>query len=434
VNEQPGRPAAPRPIRPSTSAPDVDIAVPGSKSVTNRALLLAALAEGRTRLSGVLFADDTVAFAGALRTLGVRIETDEAAGVCVVHGEPTGFPAASADVWCGEAGTAARFLLAACAASHGHYRLDGADRLRERPLSDLLTALRELGAKTEPRDATRLPLTLVASGLRGGFLPVAGATSSQFVSALLLAAPLTRRALEIEVKRLVSRPYVEMTCALMERFGVRVLRQSSSRFSVPKEARYAATELAIEPDASSASYFFAAAALLGGRVYVAGVDRAGSLQGDTRFLDVLEEMGCTVDAGHDGVAVQGPAALSGLTVDMSDISDTFMSLAAIAPFADAPVTITNIANVRVKESDRIAAVEDNLRRLGVRTESGTDFLRIEPATPHGATIDCHSDHRVAMAFSVLGLRVPGVVIDDPACVAKTFPDFFDRFAALEGAA
>ena len=168
---------------------------------------------------------------------------------------------------------------------------------------------------------------------------------------------------------------------------------------------------------------------------VAGVDRAGSLQGDTRFLDVLEEMGCAVDAGPDGVTVTRSRQRSaGVTVDMGDISDTFMTLAAIAPFADAPVTITNIANVRLKESDRIAAVEANLRSLGVRTESGPDFLRIEPGTPRGATIDCHNDHRIAMAFSVLGLRVPGVVIDDPACVAKTFPDFFERFAALEGTA
>ena len=423
---------APGAIRPASAAPDLTVTAPGSKSITNRVLLLAALATGRSRLSGVLFADDTIVFADALQALGVRLERDPEAATCVVHGVGGPFPAASASVWCGEAGTAARFLLAACAASHGRFRLDAAPRLRERPLAELLGALRELGAKTEPRGAERLPLSVLASGLRGGYLDLRGQTSSQFVSALLMAAPLARRPLEFGVDHLVSKPYVDMTCALMQRFGMEVLRTGYRRFTVAAPSTYSATDLAIEPDASSASYFFAAAALLGGTVRVPGLRREGALQGDTRFLDVLEKMGCRVDDDAAGVVVHGPKQLAGLTVDMSDISDTFMTLAAIAPFADGPVTIENIANVRLKESDRIGAVEENLQRLGVKTESGADFLHIKPGTPRPGTIAAHNDHRIAMSFAVLGLRAPGIVIDDPDCVAKTFPDFFERLDAFEG--
>lgn len=424
----------PRAIRPATSPPDLAVTVPGSKSITNRVLLLAALAAGRSRLSGVLFADDTIVFADALQALGVRLERDAPAATCVVHGVGGPFPAASASVWCGEAGTAARFLLAACAASQGRFRLDAAPRLRERPLAELLGALRELGAKTEPRAAAHLPISVIADGLRGGYLDMRGRTSSQFVSALLMAAPLARRSLELGVDHLVSRPYVDMTCALMQRFGVDVLRTGYRRFAVASPCTYAATDLVVEPDASSASYFFAAAALLGGTVRVPGLRREGALQGDMRFLEVLEKMGCRFDDDADGVVVHGPRQLTGLSVDMSDISDTFMTLAAIAPFADRPVTIENIANVRLKESDRIDVVEENLRRLGLKTEGGADFLHIKPGQPQPGTITAHNDHRIAMSFAVLGLRAPGIVIDDPGCVAKTFPDFFERLSAFEGPA
>jgi len=426
------RPPASRAIRPATAPPDVTVSVPGSKSITNRALLLAALAEGRSHLSGVLFAEDTIAFADGLSALGVPLVMDRGAGTCTVDGVGGPFPAAEAAVWCADAGTAGRFLLAACAASPGRYHFDGAPRLRERPLADLVATLRHLGAAFEPRGALTLPLTVAGAELRGGFVPLQGRTSSQFVSALLMAAPLAARPLEFEVEHPTSRPYVEMTCALMERFGIEVLRSNAARFAVAAPRRYAAADLAVEPDASSASYFFAAAAVLGGTVRVTGLHRDGSLQGDILFLDVLEKMGCRVTDEPDGIAVTGPEKLTGVTIDMGDISDTFMTLAAIAPFADGAVTIENIENVRVKESDRIAAMEENLSRLGVPVESGRSSLRIDPAQPCGATVTTHDDHRIAMSFAVLGLRTPGVVVDDPGCVAKTFPDFFARFSVLEG--
>ena len=425
-------PRAVRPARPGLSAV---VRLPGSKSITNRALLLAGLAAGRSVLSGALEAGDTDAFAAGLRSLGVAVERrgDEVA----VEGAGGSFPAAEADVFCAEAGTAARFLLAAAAAGEGVYRFDAAPQLRRRPLGLLLQALRAQGARTEPDDAGTLPLTLRAGGLAGGSLRLPGDTSSQFVSALLMAAPLGRGPLDLRVDGLVSRPYVTMTLRMMESFGAGATARSGAGRSagdhfVVAPGAYAAREYDVEPDASTASYFFAAAAVTGGCVKVLGLRRAGALQGDVAFLDVLECMGCTVMDEPDGVLVAGPAALAGLTIDMADISDTFMTLAAIAPLATSPVTITGIGNVRLKESDRIAAMEENLGRTGVTTESGPDSLRVFPAAPRGARIDPHGDHRIAMAFSVLGLRAPGMVVEDPGCVAKTCPGFFDLWATIEG--
>ena len=429
--------SAPRAVRPARHGLDAVVRLPGSKSMTNRALLLAGLAAGRSVLRGALEAGDTDAFAAGLRSLGVAVERrgDEV----VVTGAGGRFPAAEADVYCAEAGTAARFLLAAAAAGEGVYRFDAAPQLRRRPLGLLLQALRVQGARTEPESAGALPLTLRAGGLAGGSLRLPGDTSSQFVSALLMAAPLGRGPLDLRVDGLVSRPYVTMTLRMMESFGAgakpraapRTPAHSAGDSYVVTPGAYAAREYDVEPDASTASYFFAAAAVSGGRVKVLGLHRAGALQGDVAFLDVLECMGCTVTDEPDGVLVAGPAALAGLTVDMADISDTFMTLAAIAPLATSPVTITGIGNVRLKESDRIAAMEENLGRTGVKTESGPDSLRVFPAAPRGARIDPHGDHRIAMAFSVLGLRTPGMVVEDPGCVAKTCPGFFDLWATIE---
>ena len=431
---QPG----PRPIRPARRPLDVTVRVPGSKSITNRALLLAALARGTSTLHGVLDADDTAAFAGGVRALGVPVEP-AGPDAWRVQGAGGPFPARGGDVYCADAGTAARFLLAACAAGEGAYRFDASAQLRRRPLAQLLEVLRAQGARTDPPGTDRLPLTLLAAGLQGGRVRLPGDTSSQFVSALLMAAPLAREPLEVAVDGLVSRPYVDMTLRMMAAFGVETGRDGHRSFRVAP-GTYRAREYDVEPDASTASYFFAAAAVTGGRVQVAGLHRRDALQGDVRFLDVLEAMGCEIGDGPGGASVAGPqalpgsagpAVLRGLTVDMSDISDTFMTLAAVAPFADSPVTVTGIANVRVKESDRIAAVEENLRRLGVRTESGPDHLRVLPGAPHGGHVDPHGDHRIAMAFAVLGLRAPGVVVDDPGCVRKTCPEFFDLWRQLE---
>ena len=441
---------APRAIRPARPGLDVVVRVPGSKSITNRALLLAALADGESALHGALAADDTEAFAGGLGSLGFEVtggmgQGAGAAGRLRVRGAAGRIPSSEATVWCADAGTAARFLLAACAAGHGRFRLDASEQLRRRPMGLLLEALRAQGAAFEPAGATSLPVTVVAGGLAGGTVSLPGDVSSQFISALLMAAPLAREPLTIAVDGLVSRPYVDMTLTMMAQFGVEAERDAYAAFRL-RPSTYRARTYAVEPDASTASYFFAAAAVTGGRVTVPGLRRHGGLQGDVRFVDVLEAMGCRVTDDESGLTVEGPhgvaagagtpaapAPLAGLTVDMTDIPDTFMTLAAIAPFAASPVTMTGIANVRLKESDRIAAVEEGLRRVGVRTESGPDHLRVLPGPVHGAAIDPHDDHRIAMSFSVLGLRVPGVVIQDPACVRKTCPSFFDLWAQVEAA-
>ncbi len=416
-----------RSIRPARPGLDARVRVPGSKSVTNRALLLAGLASGESVLHGALAAGDTESFAAGLRSLGVAVE--RRGDDLHVSGAGGGFPAARAEVFCSEAGTAARFLLAAAAAGDGVYRFDAAPQLRRRPLGLLLDALRTQGARTDPDGAEALPLTLLAGGLAGGPVRLPGETSSQFVSALLMAAPLGRAPLDLCVDGLVSRPYVAMSLRMMDAFGAGPESVAGDRFVVAP-GRYTGREYEVEPDASTASYFFAAAAAAG-RVQVLGLHREHALQGDVAFLDVLECMGCAVDDAPEGVRVTGPATLAGLTVDMADIPDTFMTLAAIAPLATSPITVTGIGNVRLKESDRIAAMEENLRRTGVKTESGADWLRVFPGTPRGASVDPRGDHRIAMAFSVLGLRVPGIVIEDPSCVAKTCPTFFDLWSALE---
>ena len=438
---------AARAIQPARAGLDVVVPVPGSKSVTNRALLLTALAEGESTLEGALAADDTTAFVEGLRSLGFAI-AGEAAGRLRVRGAAGRVPASQASVWCGDAGTAARFLLALCAAGHGRFTIDASAQMRRRPMGPLLAALRAQGAAFEPAGTTSLPVTVVGGGLAGGTATLPGDVSSQFVSALLMAAPLARAPLTITVDGLVSRPYVDMTLAMMAQFGVEAEREGYAAVHL-RPATYRARDYDVEPDASTASYFFGAAAITGGRVAVPGLRRRGGLQGDVRFVDVLEAMGCRVTEGDDGLTVEGPrdggagtgagtpaapAPLAGLTVDMADISDTFMTLAAIAPFASSPVTITGIANVRLKESDRIAAMEDGLRRAGVRTEPGIDHLRVLPGAPRAARIDPHGDHRIAMSFAVLGLRTPNVFIEDPACVRKTCPSFFDLWRRLEATA
>jgi len=428
----------PRSIKPARAGIDVVVRVPGSKSITNRALLLAALADGESLIEGALVADDTGSFAGGLRSLGFEVlgEGDSgevAAGRLRVSGAAGRIPAREASVWCADAGTAARFLLAACAAGHGRFMLDASEQLRRRPIGLLVEALRAQGAAFEPADPATLPVTVVAGGLAGGDVALPGDVSSQFVSALLMAAPLARAPLALTVDHLVSRPYVDMTLAMMAQFGVTADRDGYASFRV-EPSTYRARAYAVEPDASTASYFFAAAAITGGRVTVPGLRRRGGLQGDVRFLDILEAMDCRVTEGDAGVTVEGPAEpapLAGITVDMTDIPDTFMTLAAIAPLASSPVTMTGLANVRLKESDRLAAMEEGLRRVGIQTESDPDRLRVLPGLPHGAHIDPHGDHRIAMSFSVLGLRTPGVVIDDPACVRKTCPPFFDLWAKIE---
>jgi 3-phosphoshikimate 1-carboxyvinyltransferase len=416
----------------TVSAPiHATVTIPGSKSITNRALLLAALADGVSEIFNILVSADTLAFADALRELGIVVQMDEETHSCIIAGGMGKFPKPEAKIWCADAGTVARFLLAACASSSGMYHFDASAQLRQRPIASLLRTLCGQGARVFPENASQMPFTIVgADGLEGGEIEIDGAETSQFISALLMVAPFAKLSVMLKTQDLVSSPYVAMTCAMMADFGVLVRRMHHARFSVPAPQRYKARDYVVEPDLSTASYFFAAAAVTGGEIRIQPIDRAHSLQGDVAFLTVLEKMGCVVTESADALIVKGPSTLLGMNVDMRDFSDTFMTLAAIAPFADKPTTITNIAHTRLQESNRITAMRKGLEVLKIKTEEGPDWLKIYPGTPCAGQIDAHHDHRIAMAFSLIGLRIPGIEINGAECVSKTCPEFFAMWDQL----
>jgi 3-phosphoshikimate 1-carboxyvinyltransferase len=416
--------------RPATGA----VSVPGSKSITNRALVLAALSDPSkgSELRGVLRSEDTEVMVEALRALGFRLHVDWDKSTIHVRRGPSAspIPASSADLFVANSGTTMRFLTAMVALGHGTYHLDGVTRMRERPIDDLLSALDQLGASCRcEREQGFPPVAIASKGLRGGKISVRGDVSSQFLSGLLMAAPLANNDVTIDVQgELVSKPYVAMTANMMEEFGASVETDSMTHFHVSKLPWYRGVEYEIEPDASAASYFFAAAAVAGGHVTVLGIPE-DSLQGDVSFVDALEEMGCRVDSCSSGITVHG-RSLRGIEVDMNDISDTVMTLAAVACFAKGPTTIRNVAHIRHKETDRLTALATELRRIGAEVTEFADGLTIEPRPLHGAMIDTYNDHRMAMSMALVGLKVPGIVIKNPACVAKTYPGFFEDLEQL----
>lgn len=407
------------------------ITIPGSKSMTNRALLLAAFANGISEISQVLVSEDTLAFVEALRQLGVMVQFDASTQTCIIGGCDGQFPKHTATLWCADSGTTARFLLAACASSKGQYTFNGSARLCERPIEHLLRMLCMQGADVTPKNAKHMPFTIEGvERLQGGNLEMDGAESGQFISALLMVAPFAETPIMLKANNLVSRPFVDMTCAMMAEFGVLVRRMHQERFLIPVPQRYVARDYVIEPDLTTASYFFAAAAVTAGQVTIQSIERKNSKQGDARFLTILEKMGCRVISNLTGLTVKAPTELTGVSVDMRDCSDTFMTLAAIAPFAKTPTTITNIGHTRLQESNRITVMRQELEKLQVKAEEGPDWIRIFPSTPVGGKIDAHNDHRIAMAFSILGLRVPDVQIEGAECVAKTCPEFFKLWETL----
>jgi 3-phosphoshikimate 1-carboxyvinyltransferase len=422
-------------LAPATRAAGT-IRLPGSKSISNRTLLLAALADGETSLRGVLEADDTARMLDALRTLGVAwTRTDS--GEYTVPGVGGAFPVRQGEFFLGNAGTAFRPLTAALAFARGTYRLSGVPRMHERPIGDLVDALRALGAEIGYLGREGYPPLEIRPAARalGDATTVRGDVSSQFLSALLMALPLAGKPLAVQVAgELVSKPYVEITLDLMRRFGVALERDGWSRFASPAGARYRGPgRLDVEGDASSASYFLAAGAVGGGPVRVEGVD-AASIQGDVRFVEVLRAMGAEVVCGAGWIEVGGRPPLRPIDADLNHIPDAAMTAAVLALFADGPSTIRNVASWRVKETDRLAAMATELRKVGARVEEGADFLRIEPpAQLVPATIDTYDDHRMAMCFSLVALGQVAVRINDPECVAKTFPDYFQAFAGLVSA-
>lgn len=423
-------------MKPLERPPATTITVPGSKSISNRALVLAALGKpGRVcELRGVLRSEDTELMIEALRGLGYRIHTSWPEGIVHIQrgaGERL-IPANEADLFVGNSGTTMRFLTAMVSLGHGRYRLDGVARMRDRPIGDLLSALRQLGVNAySERNNDYPPVIVETSGLRGGTVQIKGEVSSQFLSGLLMAAPFASERVAIQLAgRLVSRPYVTMTLEMMKEFGVEVEQGYKGTYDywVPNHLWYEAENYEIEPDASAASYFFGAAAITGGEVIVPGLDTC-TLQGDLEFVDVLEQMGCAATFEDRGVVLRG-GPLRGIDVDMNAISDTVMTLAAVACFADGPTTIRNVAHIRHKETDRLTALATELRKVGAGVEEFADGLRITPRPLHGAVIDTYNDHRMAMSLSLIGLKVPGIVIRNPGCVAKTYPNFFSDLERL----
>jgi 3-phosphoshikimate 1-carboxyvinyltransferase len=416
------------------------VRLPGSKSISNRVLLLAALAEGETTITNLLDSDDTRVMLAALATLGVGIRND--GDKCIVTGTGGAFPSKAAELFLGNAGTAVRPLTAALAVNGGEYRVHGVPRMHERPIGDLVDGLRQIGARIDYEQNDGFPPLRIHPAQIAVDKPirVRGDVSSQFLTALLMTLPLVRsqeRPIHVEVDgELISKPYIEITIRLMERFGVRVEREGWARFTIPPGAQYRSPgTIMVEGDASSASYFLAAGAIGGGPVRVEGVGRA-SIQGDVGFADALIRMGANVMMGDDWIEVRGVESddgrLTAIDMDFNLIPDAAMTIAVAALFADGKTTLRNIASWRVKETDRIAAMATELRKVGATVEEGADYLVVTPpaALTPNAAIDTYDDHRMAMCFSLVALGGVPVRINDPKCVGKTFPDYFDRFATL----
>lgn len=433
----------------SLAKKDICVNVPGSKSITNRALMTAALGDGISHVSGIQRSDDSEHFIDCLKKLGYEIE-DNADSV-VIKGNNGMIPNKKADIYVGSAGTAARFLTAMLAMSDGEYVIDASEQMQKRPMRELIEALESIGARFDfLKEPYALPFKVKGMGTastKAAGTEVAGAKttsaktagtacsdelkvdinidkSSQYLSALMMAAPMTHKKMSIHLTGgRKARSYVVITQKVMKQFGVDVMHENEDEYVIPAGASYSGTEYFCEPDISAACYFYAMAAACGARAVVRGV-HADSMQGDIRFLDILLRMGCEVSDTDEGICVTGPETLKGITVDMSDFSDQALTLAAIAPFTDTGVTITGIGHIKNQESDRIMSMYNELDRMGIRCTAYDDGIKIKPGHVKPALIQTYNDHRVAMSFAVTGLAAEGITIDNPECCRKTFPEYF----------
>lgn len=410
------------------------IAMPGSKSITQRALVIASLADGESRLLSPLASEDTSYTTAALKAMGIEINTQE--DLWLVKGQGGRILAPAHDIYLGNNGTATRFLASVAALSNSLVKITGDDRMAERPIKPLLQALNGWGAVISSIHGTGCPpLAIKANGIKGGTTLLPEGRSSQYISSLLLVAPYATQPAELKVAGdILSKPYIKMTMAVMAAFGINVsVNASCNHFTVP-QGLYQAQEYQIEGDASSASYFWAAAAITGGKVTVSNIPNK-SLQGDTVMVDILEQMGCTVERGSNGITVIGPTKLKGVEVNMGDCPDIVPTLAVVASQAQGRTVISNIAHLRIKECDRLHVMVKELTKLGVRIQELPDSMIVYGLTADtpplcGAEIETYNDHRIAMSFAVAGLVVPGVKIMSEECVVKSFPDFWQRFDHL----
>ncbi len=408
---------------------NASIGCPRSRSFTNRALMIAALADGRSTLSNCLDSDDTRHMINALKQLGVNSAMiGQNSGAIAVEGKPEAMTAPKKTIFAGNSGTTVRFIAAAATLAEGRTIIDGEARMRERPIGDLEEGLRQLGAEIKTSHGFP-PVTVRGRRLAGGKANLDGSLSSQYLSAMLMVAPYADNDVQIEITGdLTSKPYVDMTIDSMKAFGIRASNRNYREFSVKSGQKYSARNYFVEGDFSNASYFFAAAAVTKGRVKVTGVNPK-SVQGDAKFPDLLGKMGCRVRKGKDWIEVQG-GSLKGIVADMNSMPDTAQTLAVVAAFANGRTSIMNISNLRVKETDRIRATATELRKLGAKVTETENRLQIEPGILKGSAIETYNDHRMAMSFAIAGLAVKGMVIRGAECVSKTFPDFFSQLERL----
>ncbi|MDK9736579.1 3-phosphoshikimate 1-carboxyvinyltransferase [Vibrio sp. D404a] len=410
-----------------------EVNLPGSKSVSNRALLLAALARGTTRLTNLLDSDDIRHMLNALTKLGVTYQLSDDKTVCEVQGLGGAFESPQAlELFLGNAGTAMRPLAAALCLGTGEYVLTGEPRMKERPIGHLVTALKEAGADVEYLENENYPpLKIKGTGLKSGTVSIDGSISSQFLTAFLMAAPLADGEITIKIEgELVSKPYIDITLHIMKQFGVDVINNDYQEFVIPTGQQYVAPgDFLVEGDASSASYFLAAAAIKGGEIKVTGIGK-NSIQGDIQFADALEKMGAEIEWGDDYV-ISRVGQLKGIDMDYNHIPDAAMTIATTALFAEGTTAIRNVYNWRVKETDRLAAMATELRKVGAEVEEGEDYIIVQPVSElKHAAIDTYDDHRMAMCFSLVALSDTPVTINDPGCTSKTFPDYFDKLKML----
>ena len=404
------------------------VTVPGSKSYTNRALLIAGLADGECRLEKPLVSDDTKYMIRALKAFGIPVQKEKEA--FLISGKGGKLSAPSEDIFIGNAGTTMRFLTTFSALAPGKTRLDGDERMRERPLADLLDCLTQMGVKAVSANGNGCPPIDIEGGeVPGGEVQLAGDKSSQYLTSILLSAPYFKNDTCIHIQGdLTSKSYADITLDIMKTFGVHVDNESYQRFKVKAGDRYKAQTYRVESDWSSASYFLAAAAVTGGEMTLTDIN-PHSVQGDAQFTSVLEKMGCRLEKRSHSLHFKGNP-LRGITINMNNMPDAVQTLAVIALFAKGETVIQGISNLRIKETDRISALANELSRLGAKVETGEDFLIIRPGDYKGAEIETYNDHRMAMSFAVAGLKIPGIRIKNPTCVEKSFPDFFQRFASL----
>ena len=412
-------------IRPLKNPIQCKLTLPGSKCMTQRALMLAALSDGVSEISNIRITKGVRTFLNALHQLGIVTQLDDKTLSCIIAGGNGQFPKKQATVWCASTKIITRFLLAACAATSGVFYFDGASPLRKKHIGHILSVLSHQGAQLIPNDTHKLPFTLIGSGsLVGGEITLDDAVNSQILSALLMIAPFARSPFNFNITELANRPSINMTCALMAEYGVLVHRIHQGQFMVPVPQRYQAKDLVMEPDFSIGAYFFAAAAVSSSEITIQPVKPMQSKQPDAKCLSLFASMGCHIQEAYTGLTISGPEQLQGIEVSLSTFSDTFYALAATALFAKSPTRITHLGTPSKKEMDRLMAIKIEFTKLGAHVESGANWFKIFPSKLTSSHVSSHQDPRLVMALAIIGLKIPGIVIDNAEAVNQVYPDFF----------